>query len=294
MLEASGEVVYINEPLNPKHPPGGSPGVLNGRVTHRFQYINDESDEMWLPAFRRMLDLRYGFLPELRENRSLYDLGRLAKYGAGFLWGRARGRRALVDDPYALFSVPWLARRLGMITLLVVRDPVSYVGSRLNASWRTSLGDLLDQPLLVRDLLDPHVPALREALRTDDEVVRSAVMWAVTHDVIDKHYRDLPDTYFIRYEDLAKDPVGEFGQAYAVAGLTMTSRARGKIRAATSTDRDRHRSHQWTMRVGLSKTAFRPMDASASLDSYRQRLSGDEIRQVRELTDEVFSQFGGG
>src|SRR5436309_312642 len=27
MLDASGEVVYINEPLNPEHPPGRTPGV---------------------------------------------------------------------------------------------------------------------------------------------------------------------------------------------------------------------------------------------------------------------------
>ena len=39
MLEASGQVVYVNEPLNPRRPPGRSPGVLNASVTHRFQKI---------------------------------------------------------------------------------------------------------------------------------------------------------------------------------------------------------------------------------------------------------------
>jgi hypothetical protein len=28
MLEASGALVYVNEPLNPQYPPGRSPGVL--------------------------------------------------------------------------------------------------------------------------------------------------------------------------------------------------------------------------------------------------------------------------
>lgn len=39
MLAAGGELVYVNEPLNPQHPPGRCPGVLNAHVTHRFQYI---------------------------------------------------------------------------------------------------------------------------------------------------------------------------------------------------------------------------------------------------------------
>jgi hypothetical protein len=33
MLEASGALVYVNEPLNPQHPPGRSPGVLRADVS---------------------------------------------------------------------------------------------------------------------------------------------------------------------------------------------------------------------------------------------------------------------
>ena len=49
MLELSNAVVYVNEPLNPQHPPGHSPGVLDARVTHRFQYICADNEQDWLP-----------------------------------------------------------------------------------------------------------------------------------------------------------------------------------------------------------------------------------------------------
>ena len=64
MLEASREVVYVNEPLNPRHPPGRSPGVLRGDVTHQFQYIGDANGAEWEAAFRDTCAERGGSRPK--------------------------------------------------------------------------------------------------------------------------------------------------------------------------------------------------------------------------------------
>ena len=90
MLQAGGEVVYVNEPLNPQHPPGRSPGVLNAEVTHRYQYICAENDERWAAAYHDTLRLRYQLIAELRRNRAPYDLARMAKYSTAFTIGRLR------------------------------------------------------------------------------------------------------------------------------------------------------------------------------------------------------------
>ncbi|MFC7647663.1 sulfotransferase [Streptosporangium lutulentum] len=159
MLAASGELVYVNEPLNPQHPPGRSPGVLNAAVTHRFQYICPDNEESWLPAFASTVALRYGFLAELRRNRSPYDLARMVKYGTSFTLGRLGGRRALLDDPFALFSAGWFAERLGCRVIILLRDPVSFASSWQRLGWTVHFQELLEQPLLVRD--QPHLSALR-------------------------------------------------------------------------------------------------------------------------------------
>jgi len=36
LLQASGELTYVNEPLNPDHPPGRSPGVLDASVEQGY------------------------------------------------------------------------------------------------------------------------------------------------------------------------------------------------------------------------------------------------------------------
>jgi len=288
MLEASGEVVYVNEPLNPEHPPGHSPGVLDATVSHRFQYICDDNAADWLPAFTDTVGLRYRFGPELRRNRDAYDLARLAKYGTSFTVGRLLRRRAMLDDPFALLSTRWLVQRLGCRAIVLVRDPVALVGSWQKLGWRVHFHELLEQPLLVRDLLTSDTVAdLRSLIGSPDHVTRVATLWKVAYDVVDRMFADLPGVLVQRYEDLARDPATGFARLYDFCGLTWSRRTAEVVRAATSGGDGERGSHRWSMRFGLSKTAFRPMDSKAALDSYRQRLTEHQIAQVRILTADV-------
>ena len=50
-------------------------------------------------------------------------------------------------------AVPWLAEHFGVRSVVLVRDPVSLVGSYRKLNWHIHLDELLGQPLLTRDLL---------------------------------------------------------------------------------------------------------------------------------------------
>ena len=47
----------------------------------------------------------------------------------------------------------------------------------------------------------------------------------------------------------------------------------------------------WSIRGGLSRSAFQPMDSRAALGSFRDRLSEHEISQVREMTFDVATRY---
>lgn len=293
MLEASGEAVYVNEPLNPNHPPGRSPGVLNAEVSHRFQYICADNDERWAAAFKDTLRLRYHPVAELRRNHTAYDLARMAKYSTAFTAGRLRGRRALIDDPCSTFSAAWFAQRLGCAVVISVRHPLSFVGSWRRLGWKVNLYDVLDQPLLMRDLLGPYADDLRAMADSDDQVAKAALLWRVTYAIMgDLDARQPGMLHIKRYEDLASDPEAGFRDLYAICGLTWTEQARKRIRWAT-TDHGKAEGgqHSWTLRGGVSRTAFRPMDSRSSLGAFRSRLSEQDIDRVREITDTVAARY---
>jgi hypothetical protein len=288
MLEASGEVVYVNEPMNPQHPPGHSPGVLDARVTHRFQYVSPEDDEEWRRAFAKTLGLRYGFRAELARNRSAYDLARMAKYGTAFSLGRLRRRRAMLDDPFAIFSTGWLVQEMGCTAVVLVRDPVSFVGSWRALNWRIHFHELLEQPALVRDHLGPYVDRMRALVGSPDWLARTCLLWEATYDVVDRAFRPIPGVHVVGYESLVQDPMTGFADLYERFGLTWSDAAAGRVREAT-TERAgaEQRKFSWSFRGGVSRTAYRPQGAATALSTYRNRLTPAEVERVRELTAEV-------
>ena len=192
----------------------------------------------------------------------------------------------MLDDPYALLAVPWLAERFGVRAVVLVRDPVSLVGSYRKLNWHIHLDELLGQPLLVRDHLGDVAHELREAAAEADEVHQTALLWRVMYDVVDRVHRHVPGVTIRRYEDLALRPEEEFASLYDHCGLDFDARARAKVvEATTGTGTDRG-AVRWTVRFGLSKTAFRPMDSKQAMDAAQRRLSTEDAERVRKITNQ--------
>jgi Sulfotransferase domain len=294
LLQAGGELTYINEPLNPDHPPGRSPGVLDAPVPveRHYQYIGAHNESGWLAPFADTLGLRYRVGAELRQNRSAYDLARMARYASSFLAGRLLGRRALLDDPYALLAAGWLADRFGCRVVVVVRDPAAMVASWKRLGWTTDLDELLGQPDLVRDWLAPYRAEL-EAVAADLEDLPGRVgsLWRMLYLVAAEHERRHEGVRVVRYEDLAAEPVSSFAELFGWLGLRFDRGVeRAVVRATTGTTK--RRAHTWSLsRSGLSKTGYRPMDSRANLTAWRRALTAEELARVREVTAEVAGRW---
>jgi len=290
MLVAGGEAIYVNEPLNPRHPPGRSPGVLNADITHRYQYICADNEAPWVTAFGDLLRLRYHLVAELRRNHSPYDFALAANYAKDFTVGKVRGRRALIDDPFGVMSSGWFAERMGCTVVLSVRQPVSVVGSWRKLGWKALLNEVLGQPLLMRDLFAPYAGELQAAEDSGDPVRRAALLWRVTYAALGDLNERKPGLLHIqRYEDLAMNPEAGFRELYAVCGLSWNERARKHILWATSDHGQAKANRTWT--GVFSRTAFKPMDSRAALGAFRDRLSPEEIDKVQEITADVAARF---
>ena len=97
MLRAAGGFVHLNEPFNPKRPPGRSPGILNATVPVGYIYVAEHNADEFRPALRDTFRFRYRHLAELRQNRSWFDLAKMAKYSTAFT-GHHRSANAIVHD----------------------------------------------------------------------------------------------------------------------------------------------------------------------------------------------------
>jgi Sulfotransferase domain len=284
MLAAGGETVYVNEPLNPQHPPGGSPGILNADVDHRFHYICSDNDQRFLPAYHDLLALRYHPLAEIRRNHTVRDLPRQADAIRRFTAGKLRGRRVLVADPYAVFSIPWFVS-VGFNVVVIVRHPAATVSSRKRLGWIFDVADLERQPLLVRDVLGPlGIQTRTEATEPAEQVIDTgSLLWNAIYSAVDSYRADVPGVRVVRHEDLSLEPLGEFERLYRELGLRFSEQASREI--------DRSTTGANPSELSVADPHQVRLDSRANLENWRKRLTDQEISRIRELTGEVAGRF---
>jgi sulfotransferase family protein len=266
--------------------------ALRRFIERHYQYICQGDEDGWLAPFAETLGLRYHLVAELRRNRSPYDLARMARYAGSFLAGRLLGRRALLDDPYALLASGWLADRFGCRVVVVVRDPAAMLASWKRLGWTTDLAELLEQPALMRDWLEPYRGELEAvAAAPGDLPGRVGSLWRALYLVAAAYQQRHQGVRIVRYEDLAADPLPAFAALYAWLGLGFDERAeRAVVRSTTGSAR--RRAHSWSLSGGgPSKTGYRPMDSRANAVAWRRQLDDAELARVRAVTADLAGRW---
>jgi hypothetical protein len=278
MLAASPQVAYISEPLNILH----RPGVLRAPVLKWYTLISEENEAEYLPAFRAMLGFRYGLWREVRSVRSSKDFLRMGRDFSIFLRGRLLGKRPLIKDPFAVFSAPWFAERLGCRVVITVRHPAGFASSLKRLNWSFDFHDLLDQPLLMQRWLGVD-RAEMELAYTDDVIGQAALLWRVVYRVVARMMKLYPSFIVVRHEDLSLDPVSCYRDLYAALDLDFTPKVEESILKSSSSENPAELSKKKVHAVKL--------DSRANLDNWKKRLSEAEVMHIRKITGKTAKLF---
>jgi len=278
MLAADANTAYISEPLNVLH----RPGVFRAKVLRWYEYICDENEKEYLPAFDELLDFDYHLWDEIRSIRSRKDFLRMGRDFLIFYNGSLHGQRALIKDPFAVFSIPWFAKKLNCKVVVTVRHPAAFASSLKRLNWSFDFKDLLDQPLLMRD----HVGAYQDEMRSikaDDVIGQAALLWKLIYRSVHSALSLNPDFIVVRHEDLSRDPVSGYRDLYAKLGLEYTHKVEETILNSSSSENP--------VELSGKKVHSVKLDSRANVDSWRKRITEDELKRIRQMTEGVSDLF---
>lgn len=278
MLSANTQAAYISEPLNVLH----RPGVLRANVEHWYHYVCEENEGEYLPAFEELLDYRYHQWDEIRSIRSLKDFLRMGRDFAIFYNGLMRGQRVLLKDPFAVFSTPWFAKRLNFKVVVTVRHPAAFASSLKRLGWSFDFNNLLEQPLLMRDHLEPY-RAQMQSIKADDVIGQASLLWTMIYRTVHSTRHLIPDLLIVRHEDLSRDPIPGFRSLYESLSLDFTLRVEEKILHSSSSENPAELSRKKVHSVKL--------DSRANMDNWKKRLTDDEASRVREMTQDILAMY---
>jgi hypothetical protein len=271
MLAADAMTAYISEPLNVLH----RPGVFHTKVDCWYQYICEENENQFLPAFEELLEFDYNLWDEIRSIRSRRDFLRMGRDFLIFYNGLMRGQRVLLKDPFAVFSTPWFAKRLNCRVVITVRHPAAFASSLSRLNWAFDFQNLLNQPLLMRDHLEPYRREM-ESISSDDVIGQAALLWKLIYRSVHATRESNPDFIIVRHEDLSRDPISGYRQLYQSLALEFTPRVEKFILNSSSSENPKELSRK--------KVHEFKLDSRANIDNWKQRMTAEEINRVREIT----------
>ena len=278
MLAADTDTAYISEPLNVLH----RPGVFKAKVTRWYQYICEENQQEFLPAYHSLLEFEYHLWDEIRSLRSRKDFLRMGRDFMIFYHALERGQRALLKDPFAVFSAPWFANCLNCRVVITIRHPAAFASSLQRLGWSFDFKDFLDQPLLMRD----HLELYREqmlAVEADDVIGQAALLWKMIYSVVRKFQQSNTEWFVVRHEDISRDPINQYRDLYAGLGLEFTKRIEKLILDSSSSENPGESSLKNKYSVKL--------DSVANIKNWKKRLEAQVIHRIRDITAETADYY---
>jgi hypothetical protein len=279
-LAAGGELGYLNEPFSVLH----RPGILPVRFGQWFPYVTADSANGLRKPVGRMLEFRYDVPAELRSVRSLRDAGRMVRDAGRSAGYRARGRRPLMKDPLALLAAPWLSSTFDMDVVVLIRHPAAFAGSLKRLGWTHPFADFLAQPALMNGPLAAYRDRVTEfALRPPGVVDQAALLWTMLHDVIDGYRSEHPGWWFVRHEDVSREPEARVRELCDGLGLEFNAALRAHLGDSTAAGNPAEAA------AGRAHTLRR--NSAENVSTWKSRLTSDEIETVRTGTDGVWQRF---
>jgi hypothetical protein len=278
MLAAGGHVGLISEPFNLAVPQA----ALRIPVDHWYTYLSEETEARFLPPLLDALEFRYPLWRQLSRCR-----GRACALHTLRVWRtfvHNRNRRPLIKDPNAIFSAEWFARRLESSIVVTVRHPVAVVSSWKRLGWSFDFLHLLQQPSLMRDWLGPFRAEIESALSpTKDLLDRVALLWHVIHSVVLEYRRRFPAFRIVLHEELSSDPLRRYAELYRSLGLPFNPPASAAVTSSSAAQNpgETPRAMPYETRI----------HSKANLDSWRHRVTAEEIARIKRVTEESASAF---
>lgn len=266
-------VKYLNEPFNPDRQRKNSP------LTTYYQYLDAGCPAAEQEAIRQYLDhlCRNPFFylfDQLRliKRYKAYKNLRPLLLGKKNMWGRP-----LMKDPIAILSAEWIYQTFRADVVIVLRHPAAFIGSLKTAGWSIPFNGLLAQEERLKPHLDQFSQIIRQYAETPPDVIDQGILiWNIIYSRI-LRYREKYGSkwYFVKHEALSKNPLEEYSKLFRFLGLAFTPKVREKI----------IRSSDGSAIGRLSRNSVQ------NLDTWKTRLTPEEIRRIRQGTAPLYTHF---
>lgn len=281
ILALSQNLLYIQEPFNPniKY----SQGRCGVSFDYWFQYICSDNEEKYLNSLKNTFSLNYDINKALRDIKNLRSFKIYAGEYRRFIVSKLKNRQPLIKDPISIFSAEWIASNFDPNIIILIRNPVAFVGSMKKANWLFDFNNFLQQPLLIDKYLSGHADEIKLFATHQTNIIEGSILlWKCIYNTVHQYRQNHPDWIFLKHEDLSLNVIDSFCDLFNQLNLDMTDEIRKNINSySEASSKPDH----------LIQTLEIKRNSADNLQTYKNRLTEEEINLIKIKTEEVAGYF---
>jgi len=276
MLSQAPFARYVHEPFNITMPPCRC-GI---KFEYWFHYLSPQNQMLFddhlkhtiFPAFNRIALIN--LLTEITQTRRMRPL---LKYLQSYV-----SYRVVVKDPLALFSAETLANSFSMDVIVLIRHPAAVVSSYRSLKWTHSFSHFLSQGNLMEEHLFPFRNEIEDFAKKDYDILdQISLLWKLIHYMILKFQKTNSDWVFVRYEDLAMEPIEGFRKIFERIKLPFSERTQATIRAQSLQNSHPNTTVPYAIKQHSHQAAFK----------WKKSLTPKELYRIQRRVESISSAF---
>jgi len=276
MISQAPYVRYVHEPFNIS----GNLCSCGVNFNYWFQYINSENCHKYSEHLKHTIYPAYSRIGLFNTFREVIKTKRIRSFSNYFQ--AYSSRRVIVKDPLAVFSAVTLANMFDMNIVVLIRHPAAIVSSYKALNWMHPFSHFLSQPELMEEHLAPFRDEISDFAKNQYDIVdQIALLWKLVHYMIIKYQEKKSDWIYVRYKDLALEPLDGYQNIFQKIGLQFSDHIRDRIQAhsllkATSSDGDPYAIKQIPYQV---------------IYKWQKTLTSDEINRIQKRVEDISTAF---
>lgn len=278
VLATSPSVRYIPEPFNINHPQCSCGCKFN----LWYQYISQENEAIFYEHLKHKFGLSYDFRGEFKMSNNPKSVLDVLTKSSKLIVRNLLGIRPLVKDPIAFFSAQWLAATFDMDVVVLIRHPAAFASSLKRLNWTFPYSHFLEQPLLMKDCLQPFADEIkRYSEQSYDIIDQASLLWRIIHYWIDEYQKEHQNWIFIRHEDISRNPLSGFQELFNQLNLDYTEATKQTILDYSSINNKKQDYEADELKRHSKK----------NIEIWKTRLTPAEIERVRTKVEDISSKF---
>lgn len=284
MIAADPSVRYIPEQFNLNRPQS----LCGYQFNQCFHYISSENKKNETQCYNHLkhaLGLSYNFIPEFRTVKNHRDAFNLVTKVSKFTLKRILNIRPVLKDPVAFFSAEWLASKFDMDVIVLIRHPAAFASSLKRLNWKFNFSHFVEQPLLMRYLLEPFSNDIKNySLKERDIIDQAILVWNIFHYVILRYQERHNQWIFLRHEDVSRNPLKEYQYLYNRLGLNFTSKVVKTIKEYSYSDKRNPDLKNQEIHI-LQR------NSQDNIYAWKNRLNRNEISRIKNGVKKISHYF---